>query len=245
MKIIAAIPARYNSTRFPGKLLKRLGKRTVIEQTYLNTYKTDLFDEVYVITDNVKIKSTISSIGGKVIMSKSEFQCGTDRISSAISGLEADIIVNVQGDEPFIDKESLSSLINCLKNDKNSDFSVTSLMTKITDTKQILDPNTVKVITDNDDYAIYFSRSAIPFKRDNIKKFDHYKHIGIYGFRYKTLKQFSLWKLGPLEKSEQIEGIRFIENQKKIKMITTDFLGVSIDTLDDLLYANSIWPSNE
>ena len=115
MKIIAVIPARYNSKRFPGKLLKKIGKRTIIEQTYLSTYKTGLFDDVYVATDNEKIYSLIHSAGGKVILSDREFVCGTDRIASAVSKLDVDIVINVQGDEPFIDKNSLLLLINSLK----------------------------------------------------------------------------------------------------------------------------------
>jgi len=245
MKIIAVIPARYNSKRFPGKLLKKIGKRTIIEQTYLSTYKTGLFDDVYVATDNEKIYSLIHSVGGKVILSDREFVCGTDRIASAVSKLDVDIVINVQGDEPFIDKNSLLLLINSLKNDKKNEISLASLMNEILDPKQIKDPNIVKVIVDNKNFAIYFSRFGLPYIRDDEKKTNYFKHIGVYAFRKKALLEFSSQEIGPLERSEKIECIRFIENQKKIKMITTQFEGVSIDTPEDLLYAKSIWKSDE
>ena len=216
MKIIAVIPARYNAKRFPGKLLKKLGNKTIIEQTYLNTYKTELFDDVYVVTDNKKIYSLIKSIGGKPIMSEKEFKCGTDRIASAVSDLDVDIIINVQGDEPFIDKDSLSSLINSLIVDINHEVSLSSLMTKISDPKKILDQNIVKVIVDSKNYAVYFSRFGLPFKRDNKENINHYRHIGIYAFRKKSLIEFSSYKIGPLERAEKIECLRFIENRNKI-----------------------------
>ena len=245
MKIIAVIPARYNAKRFPGKLLKKLGNKTIIEQTYLNTYKTELFDDVYVVTDNKKIYSLIKSIGGKPIMSEKEFKCGTDRIASAVSDLDVDIIINVQGDEPFIDKDSLSSLINSLIVDINHEVSLASLMTEISDPKKILDQNIVKVIVDSKNYAVYFSRFGLPFKRDNKENINHYRHIGIYAFRKKSLIEFSSHKIGPLERAEKIECLRFIENRKKIKMVTTLFKGISIDTPHDLSIAKSIWKSNE
>ena len=245
MKIIAVIPARYDSKRFPGKLLKKIGKRTIVEQTYLSTYNTGLFDDVYVATDNEKIYSLIHSAGGKVIMSDGEFVCGTDRIASAVSKLDVDIVINVQGDEPFIDKNSLLLLINSLKNDKKHEISLASLMNEISDPKQIKDPNIVKVIVDNKNFAIYFSRFGLPYKIDDEKKANYFKHIGVYAFRKKSLLEFPSLEVGPLEISEKIECIRFIENQKKIKMITTLFEGVSIDTPADLLYAKSIWKSNE
>ena len=245
MKIIAVIPARYNAKRFPGKLLKKLGNKTIIEQTYLNTYRTELFDDVYVVTDNKKIYSLIKSIGGKPIMSEKEFESGTDRIASAVSDIDVDIIINVQGDEPFIDKDSLSSLINSLIIDMKHEVSLASLMTKISDPKKIFDQNIVKVIVDNKNFAVYFSRFGLPFKRDNPENINYYRHIGIYAFRKQSLLEFSSQKVGPLERSERIECLRFIENRKKIKMVTTLFKGVSIDTPDDLSIAKSIWKSNE
>ena len=158
MKIIAVIPARYEAKRFPGKLLKKLGNKTVIEQTYLAVLSTNLFDEVYVVTDNEKIFSVITNIGGEAIMSKGVYNCGSDRIASAVMNMDVDVILNIQGDEPFIDSKSLSSLLKTLKKDKKKEISLASLMMEITDPKIINDPNTVKVIVDNKNFAIYFSR---------------------------------------------------------------------------------------
>tara|TARA_B100001094_G_scaffold139702_1_gene135115 strand:+ start:14406 stop:15140 length:735 start_codon:yes stop_codon:yes gene_type:complete len=241
MKIIAVIPARYEAKRFPGKLLKMLGNRTIIEQTFLAASSTNLFDDVIVVTDDKRIFSTITEIGGKAIMSMGEFHCGSDRIAAAVADMDIDIIVNIQGDEPFMEKESLSSLIQVLKNDLNHDISLASLMTPIYEQNIINDPNTVKVIVDNDDFAIYFSRHPIPYNRDNNKLVDYFKHIGVYAFRKDALIEFYNQSMTPLEKSEKIECLRYIENSKKIKMISTSFEGISIDTLEDLNLAKSKW----
>ena len=245
MKIIAVIPARYEAKRFPGKLLKKLGNKTIIEQTYLAALSTDLFDDIYVVTDDEKIFSLIDEVGGKAIMSKGNFDCGSDRIASAVIDMDVDIVLNIQGDEPFINKSVLSALLDVLINDKNNEISLASLMTKITDPKLIDDPNTVKVIFDNENFAIYFSRFGLPFKRDKLLPVNSYKHIGVYAFRKNALIEFYNQDMTPLEKSEKIECLRYIENRKKIKMILTDFEGISIDTPIDLEYAKSIWNNNE
>tara|TARA_B110000444_G_C18850182_1_gene604939 strand:+ start:1540 stop:2277 length:738 start_codon:yes stop_codon:yes gene_type:complete len=245
MKIIAVIPARYGSKRFPGKLLEKLGDKTIIEQTYLAALSTSLFDNVYVATDNKNIFSLIKNLGGNSIMSIGNFDCGSDRIASAIIDMDVDIVVNIQGDEPFMNKNSLSALINILKEDLNKEISLASLMTKIIDTNLISDPNTVKVIVDNQDFAIYFSRFGLPFRSDISNTSISYKHIGVYAFRKNALINFYNSKMTPLEKSEKIECLRYIENGQKIKMINTAYEGVSIDTPEDLEYAKSIWTNDK
>jgi len=245
MKIIAVIPARYDARRFPGKLLKKLGGKTIIEQTYLAAFSTNLFDDIYVVTDSEKIFSLIQTIGGKAIMSKGVFDCGSDRVASAVIDMDVDVVLNIQGDEPFMNKSSLTDLINVLSNDKKKEISLASLMTEIIDLKLIDDPNTVKVIVDNEDFAIYFSRFGIPYKRDNYSSVKIFKHIGVYAFRKNALIEFYNQSMTPLEKSEKIECLRYIENRKKIKMISTSFDGISIDTPEDLVLAKSIWNNNE
>ena len=244
MKIIAVIPARFEAKRFPGKLLKELGGKTVIEQTFLSALSTDLFDDVYVVTDDERIFSVINNIGGKVIMSKGSYDSGSDRIASVVINMDVDIVLNIQGDEPFMDKNSLSSLLDVLKKDINSEISLASLMTSINDSNLINDLNTVKVIVDKDDFAIYFSRLPVPYKRDDQINVNYLKHIGVYAFRKDALIEFHNQTITPLENSEKIECLRYLENRKKIKMISTLFDGVSIDTPADLEIAKSIWNNN-
>mgnify|MGYP001477016393 CR=1 FL=1 len=245
MKIIAVIPARFEAKRFPGKLLKKLGGKTVIEQTFLSALSTDLFDDVYVVTDDERIFSVINNIGGKVIMSKGAYDSGSDRIASVVINMDVDIVLNIQGDEPFMDKNSLSSLLDVLKKDINSEISLASLMTSINDSILINDLNTVKVIVDKDDFAIYFSRLPVPYKRDDQTNVNYLKHIGVYAFRKDALIEFYNQTITPLEKSEKIECLRYLENRKKIKMVSTLFDGVSIDTPADLEIAKSIWNNND
>jgi 3-deoxy-manno-octulosonate cytidylyltransferase (CMP-KDO synthetase) len=234
MKIIAMIPARYNATRFPGKLMKDLGGKSVILRTYEATLQTYLFDEVYVVTDSEIIKENISNAGGNVIMSKTAHECGSDRIAEAVAFLEVDIVVNVQGDEPFIDKISLSKLIAVFKNDPYKEVDLASLKVEMTNQEDIENPNNVKVITDVNNLAIYFSRSVIPFHRDKNVNVKYYKHKGVYAFRKQALLDFYKAPMTPLEASEKIEAIRYQEIGKKIKMVETIVEAVGIDTPEDL-----------
>tara|TARA_B100000780_G_scaffold194426_1_gene137099 strand:- start:1063 stop:1794 length:732 start_codon:yes stop_codon:yes gene_type:complete len=234
MKIIAMIPARYSATRFPGKLMKNLGGKTVILTTYEATVNTNLFDEVYVVTDSEIIFNNISEAGGKVIMSIKDHECGSDRIAEVVENLDVDVVVNVQGDEPFIDVVSLSKLIEVFKNDINKEIDLASLKVEILNKDDILNPNNVKVITDNFGFALYFSRSIIPFNRANDLNVKYYKHKGVYAFRKKTLIDFYHTDLTPLEASEKIEALRYLEVGKKIKMIETEIESIGIDTPEDL-----------
>ena len=234
MKIIAMIPARYSASRFPGKLMKDLGGKTVILRTFEAALSTNLFDEVYVVTDSEVIQKNISDAGGNVIMSKTAHECGSDRIAEAVKFLDADIVINVQGDEPFIDKTSLYQLIEVFKEDVNEEIDLASLKVEITNQEDIENPNNVKVITDINNLAIYFSRSVIPFHRDKDISVKYYKHKGVYAFRKQALLDFYKTPMTPLEASEKIEAIRYQEIGKKIKMVETAIEAVGIDTPEDL-----------
>lgn len=234
MKIIAMIPARYSATRFPGKLMKDLGGKPVIVRTYEAALQTNLFEEVYVVTDSEVIANAIQNVGGNLIMSKKEHECGSDRIAEAVEFMDADIVVNVQGDEPFIDAVSLSKLIEAFKNDTENTIDLASLKVQITNQEDIQNPNNVKVITDNFGFALYFSRSVIPFHRDKELEVKYFKHKGVYAFRKAALIDFYHREITPLEAAEKIEAIRYLEVGKKIKMIETDVEAVGIDTPEDL-----------
>ena len=234
MNIIAMIPARYSATRFPGKLMKDLGGKPVILRTYEAALHTNLFDDVYIVTDSEVIFNTIKKAGGKVIMSQEDHQCGSDRIAEAVKNIETDVVINVQGDEPFIDKTSLSKLIDVFKNDPQNEIDLSSLKVQIFNKEDIENPNNVKVITDVNNLAIYFSRSVIPYQRDRDNPIKYYKHKGVYAFRKQALIDFYHTPVTPLEAAEKIEAIRYQEIGKKIKMVETDIEAIGIDTPEDL-----------
>ena len=236
-KIGAFIPARYAATRFPAKLMQALGDKTVIRHTYDNTVATGLFDEVYVVTDSEIIFNEISSHGGKAIMSKKEHESGSDRIAEAIEDLTIDIVVNVQGDEPFVKKEPLEKLIAVFKDDK---VQVASLMQVLTNTELIPDPNYVKVAVDKNSNALFFSRSVIPYARNTELAITYYEHIGVYAFKKQALLDFTNWPMSPLEAAEKIECLRYLENGVAMKMVVTSYMGVEIDTPEDLIKATKL-----
>ncbi|MDP4283110.1 MAG: 3-deoxy-manno-octulosonate cytidylyltransferase [Bacteroidota bacterium] len=240
MKTIALIPARYAATRFPAKLMQVLGEKTIIRHTYENTVATLLFDEVIVVTDSEIIFNEIVENGGYAIMSRQEYHSGSDRIAEAAANIDVDIIVNVQGDEPFVKKELLQNLLNVFKNDPKQKIEVASLMYPITDKETITNPNHVKVVVDNNMNALLFSRNAIPFHRDKSINPTYYKHIGIYAFRKKALMNFTKWEVTPLEAIEKLEQLRYLENGIKIKMVITDENPASIDTPQDLENAKNL-----
>ncbi|MDT7833196.1 3-deoxy-manno-octulosonate cytidylyltransferase [Flavobacteriaceae bacterium S356] len=234
MNIVAMIPARYSASRFPGKLMKDLGGKPVILQTYEATKNTNLFNDVYVVTGSNTIFDLISNAQGKVIRSKKEHNCGSDRIAEAVEFMDVDLIVNVQGDEPFIDENSLKKLIDVFSKDTDRKIDLASLMVPMTKVEEIENPNNVKVITDIHDFAIYFSRNVIPHQRDKTEKVLYYKHKGIYAFRKEALIEFYHTQMTPIEKAEKIECIRYLEMGKKIKMIETATESIGIDTPEDL-----------
>jgi 3-deoxy-D-manno-octulosonate cytidylyltransferase len=234
MKTIAMIPARYAATRFPGKLMQFLGNKTIIRHTYENAMATRLFDEVVVVTDSPVIFNEITHYGGYALMSKLPHESGSDRIAEAVADLEVDIVLNVQGDEPFIKKEPLQQLLKAFEGKSGSTVQVGSLMQVLHDTTLLNDPNTVKVVVDNNSDALFFSRYPIPYQRDKRSSPVYFQHIGVYAFRKHALMTFSNTPITPLEAAEKIECLRYLENGIKIRMVETTYHGVSIDTPEDL-----------
>lgn len=231
MKKIAVIPARYASVRFPGKLMQMLGEKTIIAATYLNTLATNLFDDVLVVTDSEIIHDEIKKYNGNAVMSKKQHESGSDRIAEAIENIDCDVVLNVQGDEPFVDKQALQSLLNAFNDEE---VKVASLMHEIFEQADIENPNNVKVVVDKNSNALLFSRSVIPFIRDKNVAANYYKHIGIYAYRKDVLIQFTKWQQTPLELAEKLEQLRYLENGISIKMILTDDISIGIDTPEDL-----------
>jgi 3-deoxy-manno-octulosonate cytidylyltransferase (CMP-KDO synthetase) len=240
MKTIALIPARYAATRFPAKLMQMLGEKTIIRHTYENTLRTLLFDEVIVVTDSEVIFNEIVSNGGYAVMSKNQHESGSDRIAEAAADIDVDIIVNVQGDEPFVKKELLQNLLIAFDNDPKEKVQVASVMHEITDIDSIVNPNHVKVVVDKEQNALLFSRSVIPFHRDTTISHAYYKHIGIYAFRKAALIRFTQWPVSPLESVEKLEQLRYLENGIRIKMVLTNESSLSIDSPEDLENARKI-----
>ena len=238
-KTIAVIPARYNSTRFPGKLMEVLGDKTIITTTYQNVVETGLFDEVFVATDSEMIFDEITRNGGKAVMT-GQHETGSDRIAEAVQNIDCDIVINVQGDEPFLKKEPLKQLIDVFTNDEKKEISLASLKIQLKESEEIQNPNNVKVITDNKGFALYFSRSVIPFHRDLDFEVKYYKHIGVYAFRKEALLKFSSLEMTPMEISEKLEQLRYLENGMKIRLVETDFVGIGIDTPEDLEKAKTL-----
>ena len=234
MKIIAVIPARYASSRFPAKLMQDLGGQTVISRTYLATVATQLFDDVFVVTDSDLIFNEIISNGGKAIMSIKNHESGSDRIAEAIENIDCDIVVNVQGDEPFVNAEPLIELLNVFRNNANKNVDLASLMREINDIDEINNPNNVKVVTDQFGFALYFSRSVIPYPRETNVGVKYMQHIGIYAFRKQALLDFYFLPIKPLEASEKLEQLRYLEFGKRIKMVETSHASIGIDTVEDL-----------
>lgn len=240
MKVIAVIPARYASTRFPAKLMQDLGGKTVISRTYEAAVNTNLFDDVFVVTDSDLIFNEIVSQGGKAIRSIKEHESGSDRIAEAVSNLDVDIVINIQGDEPFIDKDSLEKLIQVFKNDNKSEVDLASLMREITAIEDIENPNNVKVVVDQNGFALYFSRSVIPYPREKNIGVRFMQHIGIYAFRKQALMDFYHLPMKSLEASEKLEQLRYLEFGKRIRMVETNHVGIGIDTPEDLEKAKKL-----
>ncbi len=236
-KIVALIPARYAATRFPAKLMQMLGNKTVIRHTYDNTVATRLFHDVVVATDSDIIFNEIISNSGKAVMSQKNHESGSDRIAEAVADMDVDIVVNVQGDEPFVQKEPLEKLLDVFNDADGQSVQVASLMQELKDQKNIDDPNYVKVAVDKNMNALFFSRSVIPYPRSKEIIIPYYEHIGVYAFRKQALMNFTNWPMTPLESTEKIECLRYLEYGVPIKMVVTNYMGVEIDTPEDLLKA--------
>ncbi|QGW29395.1 3-deoxy-manno-octulosonate cytidylyltransferase [Phnomibacter ginsenosidimutans] len=234
MKTIAMIPARYAATRFPAKLMQQLGNKTVIRHTYDNTVATGLFDEVMVVTDSDIIYNEIVQHGGKAKMSIRQHESGSDRIAEAVADMEVDIVVNVQGDEPFVKAAPLKKLLDVFAGEDGQNVQVASLMQVLTHAASIADPNYVKVAVDLNMNSLMFSRSPIPYHRDQNLTPVYYEHIGVYAFRKQALLNFTNWAMTPLEAAEKIECLRYLEHGIPLKMVVVDYMGVEIDTPEDL-----------
>ena len=237
MKFIAMIPARYAATRFPAKLMQPLGNKTVIRCTYDATRATNLFDEVVVITDSDIIYNEIVSNGGTAMMSKRHHESGSDRIAEAIADMDLDVVINVQGDEPFIRKEPLEKLVRLFDDPL---VKVGSLMRVIEDTNELGNASCVKVVVNKNNDALYFSRSVVPFAANSGIDISYFQHIGVYGYRKEILLQFTQWPVAKLELAEKLEQLRYLENGISIRMAVVDFKGVAIDTPEDLERAKAL-----
>ena len=239
MTIAALIPARYAATRFPAKLMQPLGHKTVIRHTYDNTVATGLFDEVIVATDSETIYKEITDNGGLARMTYGNHESGSDRIAEVAQDMDIDIIVNVQGDTPFINKDALQKIIGLFDDDR---VQVASLMQELKEQQYIEDPNYVKVVADKNMNSLMFSRSVIPFPRNREMNITYYEHIGVYAFRKQALLDFTRWEMTPLEKAEKIECLRYLENGIPLRMIVVEGIGVEIDTAEDLQRASRLLP---
>jgi 3-deoxy-D-manno-octulosonate cytidylyltransferase len=232
--VIAMIPARYEASRFPGKLMEKLGDKSVILHTHDNTVATGLFDDVIVVTDSEIIYKEITGNGGKAVMSREKHESGSDRIAEAVADMNVQIVVNVQGDEPFVQKEPLEKLLKAFDGIEGQLVQVASLMQVLKDSRFIEDPNYVKVAVDKNMNSLFFSRSVIPYSRNKVAPITYYEHIGVYAFRKQALMDFTKWPITPLEDAEKIECLRYLENGIVLKMVVTEYMGVEIDTPEDL-----------
>jgi 3-deoxy-manno-octulosonate cytidylyltransferase (CMP-KDO synthetase) len=237
MTIIAVIPARFASVRFPGKPLALLKGKTIIRHVYERVICSSLFQDVIVATDDDRIAEEVISFNGKYMMTSSHHPSGSDRIAEVIAGLACDLVFNIQGDEPMIETEPLVGLISVFA---DSSVQVGSLMTTITNPDDLQNSNIVKVVTDNQSKALYFSRSPIPYDRDANQAAEYFRHIGVYAYRKQPLLDFIKFPPGKLEQIEKLEQLRFLENGIPIKMVNTAYQGMGIDTTADLLKVEEI-----
>lgn len=232
MKTIALIPARFGATRFPAKLLQDLCGKPIIVRTYLSTVATGVFDDVVVVTDHEDIAQLIRSEGGRVFISQKQHESGSDRIAEAVLNMDVDVVVNVQGDEPFQSREPLYELVKVFG--KNPQVEVASMMIKIHDDAQVQNPNMVKVVVDKENFALYFSRSPIPFVRNTDFSVPFFRHIGVYAYRKSALLAFTGMKKSVYEQTEMLEQLRLLENGIRIKMVESFHEAVAIDTKEDM-----------
>jgi 3-deoxy-D-manno-octulosonate cytidylyltransferase len=240
MKAVALIPARLGATRFPAKLLAPIKGKSVIRRTYESAVATGLFHEVIVVTDSDQIQDEIVKHGGKALMSKGQYESGTDRIAEIAAIMNADVFVNVQGDEPFVQKDPLQKLLDVFEGEEGQKVEVASLVQQLREPELIADPNYVKVALDLQYNALFFSRSMIPYPRDEKLIIPYYEHIGVYAFRKKALMNFTRWAITPLEAAEKVECLRFLEHGVPIKMVITNYMGVEIDTPEDIIKAENL-----
>lgn len=244
MRAVALIPARLGATRFPGKMLAPIKGKSVIRRTYESAVNTGLFAEVIVVTDSDEILNEITAHGGKAVKSKGEYESGTDRIAEIAIDMEADVFVNVQGDEPFVQREPLAQLLDLFKGSDGDTVQVASLVQRLTDPELVKDPNYVKVALDLKNNALFFSRSVLPYPRNTSLDIPFYEHIGVYAFRKDALMSFTNWPMTPLESAEKVECLRFLEHGVPMRMGITQYMGVEIDTPEDITRAERLMVEN-
>ena len=244
MKAIALIPARLGATRFPSKLLAPIKGKSVILRTYQSAVNTGLFHEVIVVTDSEEIMKEIIMHGGKALKSKGIYESGTDRIAEVAAYMDADIFVNVQGDEPFVQKKPLEQLLYLFYGKDGDTTHVASLVQELKSPELINDPNYVKVALSLHNNALFFSRSVLPYPRSKEIDITYYEHIGVYAFRKQALLDFTQWPMTKLEAAEKIECLRFLEHEVPIRMAITQYMGVEIDTPEDIIRAESLMEKN-
>lgn len=249
-KVAVIIPARYDATRFPGKPLAKLKGKPIIQHVFEQSERASLVNSVLVATDDRRIYETVTGFGGKAVMTSGKHQSGSDRIAEAAGGIECDMVINVQGDEPFVRPEMIDDVVDLLYNDDR--VSISTLARKIGTVEELLSPNVVKVVTDNEGFALYFSRAPIPYHRDDWRDLNNisiagqrtevFKHIGIYGYRKEALIRFSSLPPGKIERIEKLEQLRALACGMRIKVKETEFDTFGIDTIDDLRKAEE-WQS--
>ena len=235
------IPARYGASRFPAKLLQNLAGKPVIVRTLEAVQRTGLFSEIYVVTDDDRIEEAVRAAGGAVLRSKKEHPSGSDRLAEASADLDVEVIVNVQGDEPFTERETLQKLLDIFAADKAGEVAVASLMAPLTDPEEIANPNNVKVVVNKAGDALYFSRAVIPYPRDGEVAITYYKHLGIYAYRKEALQAFTQLAPSPLERTEKLEQLRYLENGYTIRLAIIDKATIGIDTPEDLERARAVF----
>jgi 3-deoxy-manno-octulosonate cytidylyltransferase (CMP-KDO synthetase) len=237
--IIGIIPARYDSTRLPGKPLMDIGGKMLIRRVYEQSLKSKLLSEVIIATDDRRIFDAVMGFGGMAVMTSKRHKTGTDRILEAIQGFKCDIVVNIQGDEPFVDAKDIDDAIKPLLNDKT--LNVSTLGVRMNDGKEVKDPHSVKVVFDKNNDALYFSRNVIPYsEKPDVKKDRYYKHIGLYVYRKKFLEEFGRTRQSELEKIEKLEQLRILEMGEKIRVVITKSDSFGVDTKADLLKARKL-----
>jgi len=240
VKTVALIPARYAATRFPGKLLEDLAGKPVIVRTFEAAVATGLFDRVCVVTDDNRIASSAGKAGAEVLMPPGDFATGSDRIAAASRDIDADIIVNIQGDEPFLNTGLLRRMIQTFEADKDKEIEVVSAAFPITDAMEINNPNNVKVVTDDRGFALYFSRSPVPYPaREGVG--EYMQHIGIYAFRKSALMHFAGLPPCKPERIEKLENLRFLCHGMRVKILQADEKTIGIDTPGDLEKARDMF----
>ena len=242
MTSVCVIPARFASSRLPGKPLAKIGNKPMIQWVYEQAVKADKIDRVIVATDHADIEKVVESFGGEVVMTDPELASGTDRVAAAVQKIDTDIVINLQGDEPFVEPELLNKLVSAFS---DSEIYMATPIRRIESIENLNDPNLVRVVKDVNNYALYFTRNVIPYLRDHnkkewINKFKYFKHVGIYAYRLTFLNILTTLSVSELEKAERLEQLRVLENGYRIYTIETEYDSMSVDTPEDLIKVNQL-----